>query len=204
MIKIVEEIDDKNRQKLANLVDEDRKNINPYLKNAREIAEWMRENNTDKPPTNWSPKDEKEKRLGIALGSIRVHVINPYKEALKIGGNKFQEYKEKYPYAEEVTKIVEEIDRKNIHPYLKNAREIAEWMRKNNTDKPPAVRSRDEKEKRLGMALGTIRSNVIKPYKEALKIGGNKLQEYKEKYPYAEEVIKIVEEIDDKNSRRNR
>ena len=55
-----------------------------------------------------------------------------------------RKYIEKYPYAEEVIKIVEEIDRNNIHPHLSNAREIREWIKKSGVTKPPSAYAKVE------------------------------------------------------------
>jgi curved DNA-binding protein CbpA len=56
----------------------------------------------------------------------------------------------------------QEIDENNISPYLRNAREIKEWMVEKKTTKPPSASAKNEKEKSLGTALYRIRSESIK------------------------------------------
>ena len=55
--------------------------------------------------------DEEEKRLGIALNTIRMHLIKPY---LKLETEEEKEqYNREHPELEKVMAIVEEIDRNN-------------------------------------------------------------------------------------------
>jgi len=93
--------------------------------------------------------------------------------------------------------IVEEIDRNNISPYLKNAREIKKWMEESQTTKPPSPSAKNEVEKRLGTALGSIRQCLIKPY-NSLKTEEEK-EKYREENPELDEVMEIVNEIDKNN-----
>ena len=48
--------------------------------------------------------------------------------------------------------------------YLTNARQIKAWMKERGTTKPPSSKAEDEEERSLGMALGTIKRDLIKPY----------------------------------------
>jgi len=78
--------------------------------------------------------------------------------------------------------------------YLINAREIKRWMEERETTKPPAIRSKEEEEKRLGTVLFTIRRYLIKPY-----IGfetEEEKEEYREAHPEIDEVMGIVAGID--------
>ena len=157
----------------------------------------MEERKTTKPPS-LNSKDEEEKRLGIALSIIRKYVLKPYEELET--EEKREEYKRKYPYFEEVKKIVDEIDRNNMPIKLVQAKEIKKWMEERKTTKPPSQTSKDEEEKRLGIVLSTIRQQVLKPY-EKLETE-EKREEYKRKYPYFEEATKIIDEIDSNRSKK--
>ena len=177
---------------IVNWIDENSLPI--YLKNAREIKKWMEDRNTVKPPSQ-AGKDEEEKRLGRALNGIRFSLINPYME-LETEEAK-EEYKEEHPELEEVMKIVNWIDENNLSTYLKNAREIKKWMKERNTTKPPACPGKDAEEKRLGNALSSIRSRLIKPYKELTT--EEQREKYKEEHPELEEVMEIINWIDENN-----
>ena len=105
-------------------------------------------------------------------------------------------------------KIINEIDINNISAYLRNVREIQKWMEERETTSPPRSKGKDlgEEEKRLGKALNSIRTNLIKPYNEA------ESQEEKAKIlersnlaqEQFEEIVSIVEEIDRNNPKGKR
>jgi len=123
---------------------------------------------------------------------IRDYVIKPYRN-LKTEKER-EEYKQKYPYFDEVMEIVNEIDKNNVSRYLINAREIKRWMEERGTTKPPRKDSKDEEEKRLGNALNTIRTYVIKPYM-SLKTEEER-EKIREENSYLDEVMQIIIEID--------
>jgi len=172
----------------------DENNIHPYLANAKKIKAWMKERGTTKPPRS-SSKDEEEKKLGNDLGSIRRILIKPFLELQT--EEKREEYRKKYPYIEEVMQIIQEIDENNIHPNLANAREIKKWMEERGRTKPPTSASKDVEEKKLGAFLSRIRRELITPYLE-LQIEEER-EEYRKKYPYVEEIVQIIQEIDENN-----
>ena len=166
--------------------------ISTYLINAREIKKWMEERNTTKPPSTNS-KDEEEKRLGVALHTIRIYYLNKYKKLPTEEERKM--YKKKYPYFEEVKRIVDEIDRNNLPIKLIQAMKIKKWMEERKTIKPPVPSYlKDAEEKRLGLALNSIKQYLLKPY-EQLETEEER-EEYKRKHPEYEEVKQIVDEID--------
>ena len=169
-------------------------NRSNYLSNARAIKEWIEKSGDTKLPSRYS-KDEEEKRLGMQLGSIRQQLIKPYMQ-LKTEKER-DEYKEKHPELEEVMEIINEIDSNNIPQNLRNARAIKEWIEKSGDTKPPSTKSKDEEERRLGIALSTIRQQFIKPYMR-LKTEKER-EEYKENYPELEEIMEIINEIDSNN-----
>ena len=199
----------------------DRNNIPTYLQNARKIKEWMEENETTRQPRS-KGKDatEEEKKLGRALNGIRSNLINPYKvlktEEREEYINKLENKKTGKLTREqfmEIMNIIEEIDRnKNrnkVSVSLRNARKIKEWMKKNETTRPPRSNGKDatEEERRLGEALATIRKGLIKPYSE-LKTEEereeyvNKLENRQQEPITREEfmeIINIIEEIDENN-----
>ena len=77
-------------------------------------------------------------------------------------------------------------------------------MRKNNTNKPPRSNGKDisEEEKRLGQALAHLRSYYMNQYYYSFT--REEKDEFIRKYPKIDEVIKIIEEIDRNNPRRNK
>jgi len=174
MLKIVDEKDEK--KELA------------YLRNARAIKEWMEERETTKTPAE-SSKDEEEKRLGVALNHIKQKIIKPYK---KMTEEEKVKYRAKHPEIDEILEIVEGIDNNKVPTPLANARAIKKWMEDNKTTKPPAASSKDEEEKRLALALSTIRQLVIKPYKEMKE---EERERYRQEHPEIDEIQEIVERI---------
>ncbi len=179
-----------------------------YLEKIYEIKEWMERNETTRPPRQSGENiSEEEKRLGRALSCIRQNLIKPYKE-LKTEEER-EQYRKRRPEIEEIMEIVEEIDKNNIPTSLRNIRGIKEWMERNETTIPPRGCGKDllEEERRLGRSLGTIRKELINPYKEL------KAEEEREEYisnlenrKYGTlsrkqfmEIIETVEEIDKNN-----
>ena len=147
-----------------------------YLKNALEIENWCKTNFGDKEIWDRSlpsrAKDENEKRLGMALGTIRRRVLKQYE------GKELKEIEN-----EEDRRIVEIIRRLDaeygLSISLKNVLEIENWCKKNFKDKEiwdrklPNPSSKDSDEKRLGIALKSIRQIILKQYegKELEEIG---------------------------------
>ncbi len=174
VIEIIEEID--------------RDNIPIYVENARAIQKWVKRNERINPPTE-SSRSEEEKKLGKALSYIRTEIRKYNNLELKAK----EKYIEEKPYMLEVIGIVEEIDENNVPIYVKNARAIQEWMKKNERTNPPTVSSRNEEEKKLGKALSTIRTEIRKYNNLELKAK----EKYIEEKPYMLEVIGIVKEIDE-------
>ena len=80
---------------------------------------------------------------------------------------------------------------------MSNAIQIQEWMKDHTTTKPPSAASRDEVERRLGLALTEIRRNIINPYKK-LQTEEEK-NEFETKHPELQEVMRIIDEIDKNN-----
>ena len=180
----------------------------------------MERNETTIPPRKSGENlSEEEKRLGVALGTIRSSLIKLYKE-LKTEEEREEyisklENREQEPISREqfmeIIKTVEEIDKNNIKipTSLKNIRDIKEWMERNETTIPPrqSEGAISKEEKDLGVALGTIRNRLIKPYKKL------KTEEEREEYisklenrkqePLSRdqfmEIIGTVEEIDENN-----
>mgnify|MGYP007005320034 CR=1 FL=1 len=177
-----------------------------YYWDILEIKKWMEENNSKRPPRCQNPDKtipEEEARLGNNLSKIRQNLIKPYSE-LENEEEK-EEYKKKHPELKEVMSIIETIDSKEKEDskYYWNILAIREWMKKNNTTRPPRGKGDNkdisEEEGILGNQLRQIRHYLIKPYKELES--ENEKEEYKKKHPELEEIIMIVEEIDRNNVR---
>ncbi len=165
-----------------------------YLTNARAIKEWIEKSDGIKPPNKRS-ENEEEKRLGMALTNIRMKLIKPY--MILETEDEREDFRKIHPEIGEVMEIIEEIDKNNISPYLLNARAIKEWIEKSGGTKPPASSSKDEQEKKLGIALGSIRRFLIKPY-TALETEEER-EAFRKQYPEIDEVIEIINEIDENN-----
>ena len=178
-----------------------------YLEKIYEIKEWMERNETTRPPrVGGKDLPEEERKLGKVLGTIRQNLIRPYKE-LKTEEER-EQYRKRRPEIEEIMEIVEEIDKNNIPTSLRNIRGIKEWMERNETTIPPRGCGKDllEEERRLGRSLGTIRKELINPYKE---LKAEEREEYisnleNRKYGTLSrkqfmEIIETVEEIDKNN-----
>ncbi|MBO4293203.1 MAG: DEAD/DEAH box helicase family protein [Clostridia bacterium] len=138
------------------------------LKNALKIEKWCEENFGDKPVwerrlPNSKSEDEEEKRLGIALGTIRIR-IKQY-EGIPIEQIEDEDDRK-------ITEIIERLDREyafgrnQTHNSLGNALEIENWCEEKFKDKKPWERrlptgeSKDEEEKRLGKALKDLRKKL--------------------------------------------
>ena len=135
------------------------------LKNALEIENWCKEYNKEKPiwerrlPSSIS-KDEEEKRLGSALYNIR-QKMKKYK-GQEISSIENEEDRK-------ILEIIERLDREyGLGQLLKNALKIENWCKKYNEGKPiwerrlPSTYSKDEEEKKLGLALSHIRKKIKK------------------------------------------
>ena len=168
----------------------DSNNVPKKLKQARKIREWIEKSSSTKQPSGKSV-DKEEKTLGMAYQSIKQCLIKPYMELTTEKAK--QEYKEQHPELEEIMQIINEIDSNNIPKKLKQAREIREWIKNTGSTKVPSSFSTNEEEKRLGSAYQTIKRHLIKPYMKLMT--EKEKEEYKEKYPETEEVMKIIAEI---------
>ncbi len=165
-----------------------------YLTNARAIKAWIEKSGGTKPPSQ-KAKNKEEKRLGSFLCSIRQKLIKPY---MRLETEEEREkYRKDHPEIDEILEIINEIDENNISPYLQNARKIKEWIEKSGGIKPPSPTAKDEEEKRLGIALSTIRHVLIKPYM-SLETEEER-EKYREEHREIEEILEIINEIDEKN-----
>ena len=168
-----------------------------YLKNAREIKEWIEKSGDTKPPHRNS-EDEKEKILAIRLSTIKQQFVKPYLQLAS--EEQKREYEKKHPEIQEVIEILKWINENNIPIYLKYAREIKVWIERSGDTKLPNRKSKDKKEKFLGIRLETIKQNLIKPYLEI--DNEEQKQEYERKHPELQEVMEIVRWIDENNVSR--
>lgn len=143
------------------------KNIPPYLKNVRAIAQFYKDNG--RLPRQHST-DKTEKKLAEKLAGIRSRLVNPYKK--QESEEEKKAFIERRPETEkqfmEIISTIEEIEReiaeKNIPLYLQKVRKIAQFYKDNG--RLPSTISKDENEKRLGKELSGIQTNLINPYKK--------------------------------------
>ena len=174
------------------VVDED--DVSKYLKNAIKIKLWIEKSGDTVPPTSIS-KDQEEKKLGMALSTIRQRLLKKY---LKLEGEEKSRFEVQFPDIKVIMQIVKYIDLNNISPNLKKAREIKEWIENSDGTKPPSPSSKNEEERRLGTSLSSIRCRLIKPYLELEN--DEEKRKYEEKYPYIKEILEIINWIDKNNT----
>lgn len=145
-----------------------------------------------------SSKNKEERSLGNKLYYIRQYVLKPYL-CLETEEERHQ-YEIVHPEIKEIMEMqyVQDFllgNRKKEKPsYLKNAREIREWIENSSEKRSPRANSDDEEEKRLDRALNAIKQGLIRPYL-ALRNDDEKA-EYVKKHPELQEVMEIVYEID--------
>ena len=183
---------------------------NKLLKNARAIEEWTKINGR-KPRINIEgikaakkgekeTKEQEEKRWGSTLYYIKVYIVKKYegvplenildekeREIVKI----IREIEEQYEDARGI--IAKDRGRRII---LSNAKEIEKWSKAKKREPRSAIKGvkiakkgeEEQEEIRLGGALSTIRSSVMKKYAE------NTLEEIANKTD--REVVRIIRELD--------
>ena len=162
------------------------------LESAKNIREWMENNNRTKPPAI-SSKDYVEKRLGIALSNIRQKLVKPYLQLQNEEDKK--QFESEHPELQEVLQIVNWIDENNLSPHLINARLIKEWVEKQTEHHlPRRSRNIEGEEKELAKKLGNIRQDLIKPY--MLLQTKEERTSYREQHPELDEVMSIISELD--------
>ena len=161
-----------------------------YLKNAEAILEWIKMQEKPKLPSPDS-KNEEEKKLFNAWNSMRSHLINPYKK--KTTEEEREQFREEHPEIDAVLEIIKEIKISTSTQYL-NAQRILEWIKRQEKPKLPSADSKNEEEKKLRNALNSIRTHLIKPYRE--KTTDEEREKFREKHPEVDDVRKIIKEID--------
>ena len=160
-----------------------------YL-NAQRILEWIKRQETPRIPSTDS-KNEEEKKLGNAWGKLGNRLIKPYKE--KTTDEEREQFKEEHPEIDAVLEIIKEIKISISTQYL-NAQRILEWIKSQEKPRKPSAKSKNKEEKKLGIALRGIRSQLIKPYRE--KTTDEEREQFREEHPEIDAVLEIVSDID--------
>ena len=160
-----------------------------YL-NAQRILEWIKRQEPPRLPRNVS-ENEEEKKLGMALNSIRTNLIKPYME--KTTEEEREKFREEHPEVDDVRKIIKEIDISTSTHYL-NAQRILEWIKRQENPKKPSQLSENEEEKKLSSAWSRIGIKLINPYKE--KTTEEEREKFREEHPEIDAVLEIVSDID--------
>ena len=179
------EIDD-----VLKIIKEIKISISTQYLNAQRILEWIKRQETPRLPRNVS-ENEEEKKLYIARESIKRYLINPYKK--KTTAEEREKFREEHPEIDAVLEIIKEIKISTATHYL-NAQRILEWIKRQEPPRLPRNVSENEEEKKLGMALNSIRTNLIKPYME--KTTEEEREKFREEHPEVDDVRKIIKEID--------
>ena len=163
--KEIEEIENEKDRRIIEIIRklDEEFGLGDSLKNVLEIENWCRVNYDEK--EIWGRKlpssiatDKEEKRLGVALENLR-RKIKQYE------GKEIEEVEN-----EEDRRIIEIIRRLDeefgLGNSLKNALEIENWCKANYGEKEiwerklPSSKSNDQEEKRLGVALRTLRQKI--------------------------------------------
>ena len=163
--KKIEEVEDEEDRKVLEIIKklDEEYGLDQVLKNALEIENWCKVEYGDKkiwerslPKSN--AKNEDERRLGKALGTIRLK-LKQYE------GKKIEEVENEKD--RKVLEIIKRLDEEyGLNQVLKNALEIENWCKENYEDKQlserklPTKSAKNEKEKRLGHALGNLRQKL--------------------------------------------
>ena len=165
--------------------------LSDILKNALEIENWCIENYGEKQiwerrlPTK-TAKNEEEKRLGIALETLRKR--KKQYEGQEISSISNEEDKR-------IFEMLEELDREyGLGVLLKNALEIENWCIENYGEKQiwerklPNSKAENKEEKRLGRALGLLKQKM-KQYE------GQKLEEVENEED--RRILEIIRRLDE-------
>ena len=154
--------DDRQTLKILERIDKDY-GLSSSLKNAIQIEKWCREKYGEKEIwernlPNSNSKDEEEKKLGIALINIRQRMKRYEEQDIESIANEDDR---------QIIEILERIDKEyGLSEFLKSAIQIEKWCREKYGEKEiwernlPNSNSKDEEEKKLGMALTAIRQKM--------------------------------------------
>lgn len=138
----------------------ERNNICAILEDSKRIKSWMEKNEKTRIPNQFS-RDKEESEFGSMFRWTKRFLSNYF-------ANKTEEeknmYKEKYPEIKEIIQIISWIEQNNSYAYLKNAREIQEWINNSEEKKLPRKNSENEKERKFAKLLSYIRRYLINPY----------------------------------------
>ena len=170
-----------------------------FLKNAREIEEWCKENGRNPKRIKESKEKEKETRLAYELSRIRFEIMKKYEN------KRLDEIEDAND--REIVRIIRELDKKYKTNHRlnsegecirkKNAREIEEWCKENGR-KPKRIKESKEKEKetRLAYELSRIRFEIMKKHED------KRLDEIED--ANEREIVRIIRDIDKKYKTSNR
>lgn len=173
-------------------------NQNVFLGNAQKIEEWVNKNNRKKLPSTKSTNEE-EKKLGLALRTIKLKIVRPY-EKLKTIDEK-NEFKNSTPNFDEIMKILNNLKDLERPTVLKNAYDIQLWINSHEEPTLPSQRSKDKEEKRLATAYNTIKQDIIKPF---MLLNNEEQKKYLIKRPEIKELISVIDSIDFKVGKNNK
>ena len=170
----------------------DNKNVSPHLINIRKIKKWMDDRNTTKPPTNYSQKDEEERKLGRALDAIRLKLIKPYSK-LQTEEERLK-FESEHPELQEVLSVVNWIDaEKGLYELRNTLNELKEWV-DIYSKFPTRSQGASDTEQILARKLARIRTSIIKPY--MILQSEEERTSYREQHPELDEVMATISELD--------
>ena len=161
---------------------------NTYLEKAYAIKAWMEKNNTTRPPSSRS-KNKDEAYYGEKLHQIR-KIVNKYKKMET--EEEISKYKKKYPYIDDIKKILTDIDKNNLSIHFINLQLVTKWVEEHNWERLPSQKGDTLEEKSLGGKLSDARRNFIELY---LKKNKEEKEKYKEDNPEIEETLELIIEL---------
>ena len=147
---------------IINWIDEN--NISPYLINARDIKQWVEQNQFAKLPSRSSKAVEEERKLGKKLSYIRQDLIGTY---MKLQTEQEREiFREKHPEIDKVMSIISELD---IQCGNAKQKELAILIRQ-DLEKRKALQEAKKLEKDYKEQLAIRKANVIETQEQGVDI----------------------------------
>lgn len=155
-----------------------KKNIAIHIENVKKIREWMRINDSKRPPRIQNSKKtipEEEAILGESLKIIKNEYVDKFlalkteqERKVYLESKKMEEGITAEQFKELIT-IIQEIKQNAVSQYVQNAEDIYNWIKKNEYKKVPRETG-DEEEEKLATQFQTIIRDLIRPYKNYCRI----------------------------------
>ena len=151
---------------------------------------WREKTGKNKPDKNSA--DKEERKMYRIFRDIKNNVWIPYNR-LNTEIEKIK-YFLKYPNAEEIIVLLDEISKNEVSADVIRIRRVKEWVDKSGTEKIRGLNSGEKEEFYMWNTLTEMRRRLVKTY-----MGLTDKQEilrFRAKYPYIDEILNIISQID--------